>query len=826
MSLSPDDVLHTPPLTRWATEDGLHIALDSEGPNWLATDARGAKLLELIDGRRTLSEVVRLAALSPHPVTAFQHAWDFLAAAHRAGLVATEALRRAAYTGRATHLEGFRLRELWLHTNDACNLRCAHCLVSSGPDGGTGLPTEALLDVVEQAVALGVERVFITGGEPFVRRDLPALVERVTGAHRLELVILTNGTLLTQERHRAALEGFDRARVRFQVSLDGATAEANDALRGPGTFEKASAGLRLLASMGFETSLTATPSRSNLDGLVGMPALARSLGASAFHLMWPHRRGRALGMLGEVPSVDALIALSRAIAAAARQVGVRFDNLDALEGRVNAVAGVKHDLGMAGVESLCVAADGTVYPSAATANHGELAMGRVGQGASLLEVWRASPLTSELRQLSLVRSPSAREEPLRFLTGGGDVEHAYFWSGRFDGADPWAPVSVALARDAMEALARRGRARFHADARGGAGAPVVFHAMGEGGLACGDEAPGTVRTLHSNCVLAFDVERPRALVQAFYGAAAETPDESLCCPVRPSAEDLQHIPKDVVDRFYGCGSPVADAKLAKGETVVDLGSGAGIDVFIAAKHVGRTGRAIGVDMTDTMLAVAAENKGIVAANLGYDVAEFRRGYLERVPVEDEQVDCVTSNCVVNLSADKRAVFQEVWRVLKPHGRVVLSDIVVDRSVPPHFRVNPHLWGECLSGALTEAELYAELERAGFYGVERLRRSHWKTVEGLVFSSVTVRAYKPASTGVGARASGGVPGFRAVYGGPFKGVSDEAGRFFLRDVPVAVTAEVAAGLLRPPYAPHFLVWGPDGAEVPLAGQEKPKVSCCG
>ena len=815
MSLPSHAVLHAPPLTHWQSADELHFALDAEGPNWLATDARGAKILGLVDGRRTLSEVARLAEVSFDPVKAYQHVVDFIEAASRAGLVATEPFERVAYAGRAEHLAEWTLRELWLHTNDSCNLQCGHCLVSSGPEGGGGLSTEVLRDVIDQAVALGVERVFFTGGEPFLRKDLFSLIEHVTVHHGRELVILTNATLL--ERHRDALASLDRARVRFQVSLDGATAAVNDPLRGRGSFDKATEGLRLLSSLGFETSLTAVPCKANLETLAELPGLAKVLGATSFHLMWPHRRGRAMSRLDDVPSVEALLALTRATRDAALAAGIKFDNLESVRLRVNAVAGVKHDLGMAGVESLCLSSDGVLYPSAATANQSELALGRVDGEQSLLEVWQASALARELRGLSLVANPAARRDPLRFITGGGDLEHAYFWSGSFGGDDPWLPLASALVRDAMEELARRGRDRVNR--RSGFDAPVVFHAMGEGALACGDEVPGAVRTLHSNCVLAFDVERPRALVREFYGAAAEKPDESLCCPVRPSAEDLKHIPQGVVDRFYGCGSPVGDAALKPGETMLDLGSGAGIDVFIAAKYVGRSGRAIGVDMTDRMLAVAEENRPIVAKNLGYDVAEFRRGFLEQVPVEDEQVDCVTSNCVVNLSADKRAVFGEIWRVLKQHGRVVFSDIVVDRAVPPHFRVNAHAWGECLAGALTEAELLAELERAGFYGIEKLKRLPWKTVDGYVFSSVTVRAYKAAG------GAAEVLDHRAVYQGPFKGVSDETGQFFMRDQEVAVSAENAARLTRPPYAQSFVVYGPDGSVLPGAGWVKPTGGCC-
>ncbi|PYQ47309.1 MAG: ubiquinone biosynthesis methyltransferase UbiE, partial [Acidobacteria bacterium] len=129
---------------------------------------------------------------------------------------------------------------------------------------------------------------------------------------------------------------------------------------------------------------------------------------------------------------------------------------------------------------------------------------------------------------------------------------------------------------------------------------------------------------------------------------ADVPQTELCCPTKYDDSAIAHIPHDVLDRFYGCGSPMTPAGIKPGEVVVDLGSGAGIDVFIAAKFVGSTGKAIGVDMTDRMLSVARENQPRVAAALGYDAAEFREGFLEQIPVASKSVDLVTSNCVVNL----------------------------------------------------------------------------------------------------------------------------------------------------------------------------------
>jgi arsenite methyltransferase len=310
-------------------------------------------------------------------------------------------------------------------------------------------------------------------------------------------------------------------------------------------------------------------------------------------------------------------------------------------------------------------------------------------------------------------------------------------------------------------------------------------------------------------------------VRELYGNAAETPAKELCCPVQPDPVDLAHIPQRVVERFYGCGSPVGTASIRPGETTLDLGSGAGIDVFIAAKKVGPTGKAIGVDMTAQMLAVAREAQREVAANLGYDVVEFREGLLEEIPADDRSVDVITSNCVINLSPDKKRVFAEMWRVLNDHGRIVIADIVADQEVPPHQRKDPRLWGECISGALTEEEFLAYLERAGFYGIQLLKKSFWKEVEGCRFSSITVRGYKfkKSSDCV-------YLGQTATYLGPFKDISDDEGHRFPRNTPVEICTDTATKLSKPPYAGHFAITGIEKPEGEPSGNGcDPTMGCC-
>jgi 7,8-dihydro-6-hydroxymethylpterin dimethyltransferase len=810
MSLTEQTPLFVPGLHRF-TQDGITYAIDPESPNWIALEENGAAMLELLEPSMTLGALVSRwsSARGIETGKAWVHAHDFVRALERAGFVAAQPFERAPYEGRAAVVKPRGLRELWLQINNACNLTCTHCLVSSGPKGIGGLPAETLVDLVDDAAALGAERLYITGGEPMLRKDLPSLIKHASETRGMEVIVLTNGTVMRQ-----AVAELDRRLVRFQVSVDGARAETNDPIRGAGTFRKALDGTSALASLGFDVSLTTVTTEENLGELHELPAIAKQSGAKSQHLMWSHRRGRAVeANNGFFPESAALLdAVLRTIDAAAAE-GIALDNYEAVKRRTNGVPGLKYDLGNAGWDSVCVYADGKVFPSAALANESALVCGDVAQ-QPIARILESSPVVASLRKASLVENASLAGDPFRFLTGGGDLEHAWCFSGSFTGVDPYYPLATAMTRRVMIELGEEKRRRKNA--RSGYDAPLVLHHMGDGSIACGTAdgalAEEPVLTLHSNCVLSFDVDKPRAKVREFYGAAAEQPQAELCCPTKYDETAISHIPQDVLDRFYGCGSPMTTAGIREGETVVDLGSGAGIDVFIAAKLVGAGGRAIGVDMTDRMLHVARENQPRVAAALGYDAVEFREGFLEQIPVESKTVDLVTSNCVVNLSPDKPRVFEEIWRVLKDHGRVVISDIVSETDVPPHLKVNAQLWGECLVGALTQEQFLAALERAGFYGLEVLKKTYWKDVEGHPFFSVTVRGYKFEKT-----AGCVFKGHRAVYLGPGKALVDEEGHLFPRNVAYEVCTDTVAKLSNAPYRGQFAILEP--------GEERAGYACC-
>jgi arsenite methyltransferase len=269
-------------------------------------------------------------------------------------------------------------------------------------------------------------------------------------------------------------------------------------------------------------------------------------------------------------------------------------------------------------------------------------------------------------------------------------------------------------------------------------------------------------------------ENIQEIVKAKYGEAARrvvAGQGNSCCgaaacgtDIDPITRDLYQssqtslLPEQAVKASLGCGNPTALAQLHAGETVLDLGSGGGIDVLLSAKRVGPTGKAYGLDMTDDMLALARENQ----KQSGIANVEFLKGEIENIPLPDNSVDVIISNCVINLSADKDRVLKEAFRVLKPGGRLAVSDVVTRGKIPEEIRKSMLLWVGCIAGALTDVEYVSKLTKAGFdnidleptrvYNVEDARTvlsGHGIDVDAIApqvdgkFMSAFVRATKPA-----------------------------------------------------------------------------------
>jgi arsenite methyltransferase len=284
-------------------------------------------------------------------------------------------------------------------------------------------------------------------------------------------------------------------------------------------------------------------------------------------------------------------------------------------------------------------------------------------------------------------------------------------------------------------------------------------------------------------------------------ARAVTTGEQMCCPTGYDFDDLRSfIPEEVLKISYGCGTPVGLKTVREGETVLDIGSGGGIDCFEAARRVGPAGQVIGIDMTEEMLAIARRNAPMVAANLGYSIpnVEFRKGMADAMPVGDGDIDLIVSNCVINLAPNKADVFREMFRVLRPGGRFIISDIVADQPVPNYLLHDTEKWGNCLSGALQVADYTNGLVKAGFQGIHQVSYVPWSRIDGIQFLSLTLTGYKPTE---GRRPDS--LGYATLLG-PFRRVVDEQGNTYTRGEPLSLSAGASRLLRLPPFHGLFLL----------------------
>ncbi|MDY6987568.1 MAG: DUF5714 domain-containing protein [Thermodesulfobacteriota bacterium] len=622
------------------------------------------------------------------------------------------------YPGRASLLKLDHLKELWFHVTNRCNLKCNHCLFVSSPDDKAGLSANQVLRLAEEGHALGCRVFVLTGGEPFIHQGFQRMVDAILGHDATHVVVLTNGMQLASalERGRWPLDRFH-----LQISVDGLQ-ERHDRIRGKGTFERLVKNLKWLHSKHIPYTISMCVNTSNVGDMPDIVDFAADVGAGNVHFMWYFIRGRGQAEQFALPE-EIFKGLTRA-SQRAKERGVEIDNIEALKTQVFAPSGTIHDGTTTAWESLAVGPDGSVYPSAALVNISELA---TDLGNGLETAWRESPVLSQIRQATAAGLSS----PLRFLLGGGDTDHSYVHGHAFMGKDPYTPLyeKMALWLIAEEACRQKEIQ-----------VPQLRLKMGDVLESCG--AHGRVALVHSNCLLATAQENSLAVVKSFYTEAAGDKKEEILNPVCYPEELISHIPERFRFRGYGCGSPVIDADIRKGEQVVDLGCGSGVECFVAARLTGPTGKVIGVDMLDPMLHLAKEGLKGVSKNLAFKNTAFKKGYLEKLPLQDASVDVILSNCVMNLSVNKRLSYSEILRVLRPGGRLVISDVVCDSEPDPAIRNDEVLRGECIAGAMTQKDLIGILVESGFQSIRLIKRFPYREVRGHPFFSLTYLARKP------------------------------------------------------------------------------------
>jgi MoaA/NifB/PqqE/SkfB family radical SAM enzyme/SAM-dependent methyltransferase len=695
----------------------------------------------------------------------------------------------APYPGRYPLLALNSLKECWFHLTDRCTLACRHCLFGASPAQAATLTPEALAQGIGEARDLGCTLFYFTGGEPFVYQGFVPMVAEVLAEPEVHVVVLSNGLLIRE--HLGALISLPRERFHLQLSMDG-LAEQHDALRGKGTFAGLLENLELLKEAGFPVTLSVAVNRSNVGELAELVAFAADRGIDNIHLLWHFVRGK--GSLEQFVSPAQILPELIRAQEMAEKCGVRIDNVETLRSQVFSTPSTRHDLSNTAWESLAVGPDGMIYPSPALVGMADLACGALADG--LETVWRQSPVLEKIRKASLLASERYLANPLRFLVGGGDLDHSYLAGGALVGHDPYVELYNTLALWLISRQARQYPVRTQGE---------ILLRMGEVRYDCPDGGQEVALT-HCNCVLSLSDDQGHATVREFYGRAAITANEEIVNPFAPDQALANFIPADSRKKSYGCGSPVKDAEPQPGEVLVDLGSGSGVECFMAAAKVGPSGRVIGIDMTEEMLHLAGVAKATVASRLGYDNVEFKKGFLEDIPLPDTTADVVISNCVINLSPDKRQTLHEIFRILKPGGRLVVSDIVTDEPIPVAIKNNEQFRGECLGGALRQEDLLAMLRGAGFGGVSLIKRFPYRVEGETRFYSLTFRAYRPEEERK----------VEVIYRGPFAAVWTESGALLLKGERTQVALSEAESL-----AESLFVLDGQGAVTNLAQEN----SCC-
>ena len=499
-------------------------------------------------------------------------------------------------------------------------------------------------------------------------------------------------------------------------------------MRGRSAFQALLGSLRFLKIFGFPLTLAMTVTRHNVQEMASIVTLASELEINNIHYLWLFKKGKGNPRFFVPPSM--IFPELRKAYEKARSQNIIIDNVESIKSQIFSLPGTKFDLSNAAWESIAVGPDEIIYPSPALIGEKELAAGTIAEG--LKNVWEKSPVFKKLRASSLIQDKNEARNPLKYLIGGGDSDHSYIAEKTFVGADPYLELYNLIA---LYLLSQEAEGYERNDNVG------LGCRMGERLFAC-DENSAPVAFTHSNCFLCIPKKNAHDGVTAFYSRVTESLNTDILNPVRYPEEEISHIPREARVRSYGCGSPILDCSLSPGETLVDLGCGIGVECFIGAKKVGPQGLIIGVDMLPVMLNRARNTAEKVATVLGYNNVAFIRGLLEEIPLSPESVDVVISNCVINLSPDKRQTFREVKRILKPGGRLCICDIVSEGNVPLEIQYNEKLRGECLGGAMKESELFALLEDLSFEKHICSKTLLYRHIEGHNFYSLTYTARKP------------------------------------------------------------------------------------
>jgi MoaA/NifB/PqqE/SkfB family radical SAM enzyme len=500
--------------------DSIPIYIQPETPDWFIPTAKGDFIL------RSLKKGGSIPTIAQKFNQKFGGEFFYALLLINNLLSRLDNHRPAKYRGRRYYRHLQNLKECWLHVTNQCTMTCKHCMFSSNPKKHTYLHFEKLLQTITEAYRLGCKVFFFTGGEPFLYVRLTEACDAILNNHDTRVVILTNGKDV--RKFEGWLKKKSTDRLHFQISMDGLE-KNHDAIRGRGAFHALLRTLRFLKNFGFPITLAMTVTRHNVQEMASVVTIAGELGISNIHYLWFFKKGKGNSRFF-VPPFTIFPELRKAHETARNQ-NIIIDNVESIKSQIFSLPGTKFDLSNAAWESIALGPDEIIYPSPALIGEKELAAGTIGEG--LKNVWEKSPVFKKLRASSLIQDKTQERNPLKYLIGGGDIDHSYIAGKTFVGADPYGELYNLTALYLLSQAAEG----FEQNDNVG-----LVCRMGEHLLAC-DENSAPIAFTHSNCFLSIPKKNAHDGVTAFYSRATESVNSDILNPVPYPEEEISHIPK-------------------------------------------------------------------------------------------------------------------------------------------------------------------------------------------------------------------------------------------------------------------------------------------
>ncbi len=623
------------------------------------------------------------------------------------------------YKGRKNYINFDFPKEVWFHITNRCNLNCSHCLFSETLNNNKELDKDFIINLVKELNYKGTNIFIFTGGEPLLHKDFPEIIKFILKNNSLnKIAILTNG-LLIEEFYNKIKNFADFERIHFQISCEGTDDKFFNIRKFP--YKKFQEIINFLLEKNINFALAIDIFSDNFEYSDFKKLI--DIGVKNFHFFYhiPYGNGKNYKI-----DLDFLIEKLIEFYKLAKVKEINIDNFYSLETQIFTYPSIKHDLTSSCIESIAIGADYNVYPTAATVYQDKLVCGNLKKD-SIFNIWKYCELINKIRNTSVIDFPHLKDDEFKFFHGGGDLDLSFFYSKKIYGYDPF----IKLYNEIFKFLIYENAAKFKNQKE----YPEIIFEQGDKIKDCGKK--GEVFLTHSNCLLTFATKKGIEPVQNFYKNAAIEENRDILNPFLDNLKSSD-IPEENLNKSYGCGSPVNFAHIKSGDFVLDIGSGSGVETLLASNIVGDNGLVVGIDMLDEMLKLSNNAKKSKNKKNLYYIKSF----IENIPFKDNSFDVVISNCVINLSNEKRNVFSEIFRILKEGGRFVISDVISEQELPIDFLLDDKLKGECLSGSFTEDRLFNMLKSLGFKNIKVISRVLYRIERGFRFFSLTFSAEKP------------------------------------------------------------------------------------